>query len=265
MKKILKINKCLISVSDKVHLIQLAKKILARNIEIVSTGNTYKKLKQNGIKAMKVESITKFPEILEGRVKTLHPKIFGGILGDPTKINHKREMRTHKLDKFELIIVNLYPFEKVIEQTNDLEKCIENIDVGGPSMIRAAAKNFNSTVVVIDNKDYAEVIRQVNEYGGITLEFRKKLAYKSFERTMLYDAKISLWMRKKLLCKEESNLLLSVNNPNKLRYGENPHQKASFYPMTKNGDLFFEKLSGKELSYNNLNDLKLGLKLTKFF
>ena len=173
MKEILKINKCLISVSDKVHLIQLAKKILARNIEIVSTGNTYKKLKQNGIKAMKVESITKFPEILEGRVKTLHPKIFGGILGDPTKINHKREMRTHKLDKFELIIVNLYPFEKVIEQTNDLEKCIENIDVGGPSMIRAAAKNFNSTVVVIDNKDYAEVIRQVNEYGGITLEFRK--------------------------------------------------------------------------------------------
>ena len=265
MKEVLKINKCLISVSDKSNLIKFAKKIYAKKIDILSTGNTYNKLKQNGIKAKKVESITKFPEILEGRVKTLHPKIFGGILGDPKKISHERDMRKHKLDKFELIIVNLYPFEKVIEQTNDIKKCIENIDVGGPSMIRGAAKNFNSTAIVIDNKDYSKIIEQINKYGGITLEYRKKLAYKAFERTMLYDTKISLWMRKNLIHEEDSNFFLSATNPNKLRYGENPHQKASFYSMTKKRDLFFEKLNGKELSYNNLNDLKLGLKLASEF
>ena len=131
MKDILKINKCLISVSDKSDIVKFAKSIIKNKIEIVSTGNTYKKLKEQGIEVHKVESITKFPEILEGRVKTLHPKIFGGILGDPKKSKHLKDMKSHKLDKYELVVVNLYPFEKVIQQTQDIEKCIENIDVGG--------------------------------------------------------------------------------------------------------------------------------------
>ena len=149
MKDILKINKCLISVSDKSGITKFARSIVKKNIEIVSTGNTYKILKQKGIKVKKVESITKFPEILDGRVKTLHPRIFGGILSDIKNSNHRRDMKRYELDKFELVVVNLYPFEKVIEQTNNVEKCIENIDVGGPSMIRGAAKNYNSTAVVI--------------------------------------------------------------------------------------------------------------------
>ncbi len=265
MKDILKINKCLISVSDKSDIIKFAKHIVAKKIEIVSTGNTYNKIKEKGIKVKKVESITKFPEILDGRVKTLHPKIFGGILGDTQKSNHRRDMKNHALDKFELVVVNLYPFEKVTEQTNNVEKCIENIDVGGPSMIRGAAKNYNSTAIVIDKEDYKKIIEQIKKYGGITLDLRKKLAHKAFERTMQYDAKISAWMSKNLLKQEETDFLISASNPNKLRYGENPHQKASFYSTIKNKDLFFEKLNGKELSYNNLNDLKLGLKLVAEF
>ncbi|MBV69235.1 MAG: bifunctional phosphoribosylaminoimidazolecarboxamide formyltransferase/inosine monophosphate cyclohydrolase, partial [Pelagibacterales bacterium] len=260
MKDILKINKCLISVSDKSDIIKFAKNIVAKNIEIVSTGNTYKKLKQRGIKVKKVESITKFPEILDGRVKTLHPKIFGGILGDIKNPNHRRDMKRYDLNKFELVVVNFYPFEKVIKQTNNVEKCIENIDIGGPSMIRGAAKNYNSTTVVIEKEDYSQIIEQIKKYGGITSDLRKRLACKAFERTMQYDTKISMWMSKSLLEQEETNFFIAPRNPNKLRYGENPHQKASFYSTTKNKNLFFEKLNGKELSYNNLNDLKLGLK-----
>ena len=265
MKDILKINKCLISVSDKSDIIKFAKNIVAKNIEIVSTGNTYKKLKQRGIKVKKVESITKFPEILDGRVKTLHPKIFGGILGDIKNPNHRRDMKRYDLNKFELVVVNFYPFEKVIKQTNNVEKCIENIDIGGPSMIRGAAKNYNSTTVVIEKEDYSQIIEQIKKYGGITSDLRKRLACKAFERTMQYDTKISMWMSKSLLEQEETNFFIAPRNPNKLRYGENPHQKASFYSTTKNKNLFFEKLNGKELSYNNLNDLKLGLKLVAEF
>ena len=265
MKNILKVNKCLISVSDKSDIVKFAKSISAKKIDIVSTGNTYKKLKQEGIKVKKVESITKFPEILEGRVKTLHPKIFGGILGDVNNVRHLKDMQNHKLEKFELVIVNLYPFEKVIEKTNNIQKCIENIDVGGPSMIRGAAKNYNSTAVVIDKNDYKEILMQIKNYGGLTLDLRKKLAYKAFYRTMQYDTKISVWMSRNILDKEYSDLLISASKPNKLRYGENPHQAASFYSTTKNKSTCFEKLNGKELSYNNLNDLKLGLKLTAEF
>ncbi len=265
MKDILKINKCLISVSDKSDIIKFAKSIIKNKIEIVSTGNTYKKLIEQGIKVHKVESITKFPEILEGRVKTLHPKIFGGILGDPKKYKHLKDMKNHKLDKYELVVVNLYPFEKVIEKTRDIEKCIENIDVGGPSMIRAAAKNYNSTAIVIDKKDYNEIEKELIKYGGITIGLRKKLAYKAFERIMQYDGKISSWMSKHLLNKKEESLFISASNPQNLRYGENPHQTASFYSTIKGQNTFFQKLNGKELSYNNLNDLGLGLKLVAEF
>ncbi len=265
MKEILKIKKCLISVSDKSNIIEFAKSIIDNKIDIVSTGNTYKKLKEQGIKAKTVESVTKFPEILEGRVKTLHPKIFGGILGDIRKNKHIKEMQKHGLDKYELVVVNLYPFEEVIEKTQDIFKCIENIDVGGPSMIRGAAKNYNSTAIVVDKLDYNEVIKELIKYGGLTLELRKKLACKAFEKTMLYDFKIASWMRKKLLSKKDNRLIISGSNYNKLRYGENPHQKAGFYSTAESNKTFFEKINGKELSYNNLNDIGLGLKLVSEF
>ena len=265
MRDILKINKCLISVSDKSNIVKFARGIVAKKIEIISTGNTFKILKDKKVKVKKVESITKFPEILGGRVKTLHPKIFGGILGDHSKPIHVKEMKKHQLEKFQLVVVNLYPFEQVIKKTNNIEKCIENIDVGGPSMIRGAAKNYNSTVIVIDTQDYNEVINQIQKYGGITLDFRKKLAYKAFEKTMEYDRNISEWMSENLLTTKKNNFYISASNANNLRYGENPHQKASFYSTIKNKSLFFEKLNGKELSYNNLNDLRLGLKLVAEF
>ena len=259
MRDILKINKCLISVSDKSNIVKFARGIVAKKIEIISTGNTFKILKDKKVKVKKVESITKFPEILGGRVKTLHPKIFGGILGDPSKPIHVKEMKKHQLEKFQLVVVNLYPFEQVIKKTNNIEKCIENIDVGGPSMIRGAAKNYNSTAIVIDTQDYNEVINQIQKYGGITLDFRKKLAYKAFEKTMEYDRNISEWMSENLLTTKKNNFYISASNGNNLRYGENPHQKASFYSTIKNKSLFFEKLNGKELSYNNLNDLEIRL------
>ena len=186
MKNILKIKNCLISVSDKTGIVNLAADIQKNDIDIISTGNTFKKLKENKIRATKVETLTKVSEILDGRVKTLHPKIFGGILANPKNPSHKVDMKKHYLKKIELVIVNLYPFENVISRTKNINICIENIDIGGPSMIRAAAKNYNSTAVVVDKHDYGLILKEIFEYKGITLETRKKLALKAFQRTMEY-------------------------------------------------------------------------------
>ncbi|MBF96158.1 MAG: bifunctional phosphoribosylaminoimidazolecarboxamide formyltransferase/inosine monophosphate cyclohydrolase [Pelagibacterales bacterium] len=261
----LKINRCLISVSDKTNIIKFAETISKNKIEIVSTGNTYRVLYKNGIKATKVEKISGFPEVLEGRVKTLHPKIFGGILADPLRPNHKRDMINHNLKKFDLVVVNLYPFEAITSQTSDLKKCIENIDVGGPSMIRAAAKNYSSTAIIVDIQDYNEVLEEIINLKGISLDLRKKLAGKAFARTMKYDAKITGWMNENLIQNKNNDLLIYGEKINNLRYGENPHQKSTLYSTNNNRKLFYEQLNGKELSYNNLNDLKLGLKLSSEF
>ena len=265
MKNILKVNKCLISVSDKTQIVNFAENLNRENVKIISTGNTFNKLLEKGIKVKKVESVTKFPEILQGRVKTLHPKIFGGILGDPNKSSHKKDMNQHNLSKFELVVVNLYPFESTIEQTKNINTCIENIDIGGPSLIRAAAKNFLSTAIVVDVNDYNKILNEIKKYGGISLPLSKILAVKAFKTTMKYDSIITNWMQDNFDSTESEDLTLLGKKISTLRYGENPHQRASIYGLTKNNDLFYEKLNGKELSYNNLNDLKLGIKLSAEF
>ncbi len=251
--------------SDKTNIINFSEVLQRENIEIVSTGNTYRRLCEKGIKVKKVEAVTSFPEVLDGRVKTLHPKIFGGILGDPKKLKHKSDMQRYNLKKFDLVVVNLYPFEKIITKTNNIDTCIENIDVGGPSMIRAAAKNYSATAVIVDIKDYNEVLKEIKEYKGISLELRKKLALKAFSRTMKYDCSIRTWMEANLADVKSDDFCLQGIKITNLRYGENPHQKASIYSTTKKNGLFYEQLNGKELSYNNLNDLKLGLKLISEF
>ncbi|MEC8100099.1 MAG: bifunctional phosphoribosylaminoimidazolecarboxamide formyltransferase/IMP cyclohydrolase [Pseudomonadota bacterium] len=265
MKNILKVKRCLISVSDKTNITNFAENLTKKKIEIISTGNTYKVLRMNGISVKKVSSITGFPEVLDGRVKTLHPKIFGGILGDTQNSNHKSDMKRYNLKKFDLVIVNLYPFETVTNETKNLKKCIENIDIGGPSMIRAAAKNYSSTAIIVDIKDYEVVLKQINQYQGISLQFRKELALKAFTRTMHYDASITNWIEKRLSIKNSGDIFIKGNKIANLRYGENPQQRAAIYSLSQNRDLFYEQLNGKELSYNNLNDLNLGLKLITEF
>ena len=265
MKKILKVNKCLISVSDKTQIVNFAENLVKENVTIISTGNTFNKLLEKGINVKRVESVTKFPEILQGRVKTLHPKIFGGILADTDKPSHKKDMNHHNLDKFELVIVNLYPFESTIKQTKNINTCIENIDIGGPSLIRAAAKNFSSTAIVVDVNDYNKIINEIKKYGGISLSLRRILAVKAFKKTMKYDSIITNWMQDNLYNSESDDLTFFGKKIKTLRYGENPHQRASIYGVTNNKDLFYEKLNGKELSYNNLNDLSLGIRLSAEF
>ncbi len=265
MDNILKINRCLISVSDKTNIIKFAKSINKKNIEIFSTGNTYKLLNEKNIKVKKVESLTNFPEVLDGRVKTLHPKIFGGILGDPKNVRHEKDMKKYSFKKFDLVVVNLYPFEETIKQTNNKNKCIENIDVGGPSMIRAAAKNHENTAIIVEILDYEKILHELDEFGGLSLKTRSELAIKAFAKTARYDLKIFSWMTENFSNSLPKNIFCQGNLISKLRYGENPHQKASIYANLESDKLFYEQCNGKELSYNNLNDLKLGLKVIAEF
>ncbi len=174
-------------------------------------------------------------------------------------------MKRLSLKKFDLVVVNLYPFEKIITKTKNMDLCIENIDVGGPSMIRAAAKNYSSTAIIVDIKDYSKVLKELEQYQGISLKLRKLLALKAFARTMKYDARITEWMEKNLVDYQNDDFFLQAKKVTNLRYGENPHQKASLYSLKESDNLFYEQLNGKELSYNNLNDLKLGLKLSSEF
>tara|TARA_E500000178_G_C17027515_1_gene758793 strand:- start:1701 stop:3272 length:1572 start_codon:yes stop_codon:yes gene_type:complete len=266
MNKILKINRSLISVSDKRNIVSFAKQLKYFNIDIISTGNTYKELKKNKISVRKVNDITHFPEILDGRVKTLHPNIFGGILANSEDKNHLKQIKKLDIKQIELLVVNLYPFEKTIKTSSSIKRCIENIDIGGPSLIRAAAKNFSSTTIVSDIIDYKKIINDIKNFGGITIELRKSLAMKAFKMTMLYDTAIFEWFQRNVENKKEKKFLLSGNKIDDLRYGENPHQNASIYCTIKNNkEKFYNQLQGKELSFNNLNDLKTGLALLSEF
>ena len=266
-----KARRALISVSDKTNLIPLARVLRKFHIEILSTGGTLKALKEAGIAARAVEDVTGFPEILEGRVKTLHPKIHGGLLFRRDKKSHVQEARQHDIAAIDFVIVNLYPFEKVTcEKSCDLETAVENIDIGGPSMLRSAAKNFDSVTVVCDPEDYPEVIRDLEaQRGKISPALRKKLAVKVFARTAAYDRAISDFFTSRngtAAGKEPAkhraenplpeNLELSFRKVCDLRYGENPHQRAAYYvPASAGGKTPFRQLHGKELSYNNLLDI----------
>jgi phosphoribosylaminoimidazolecarboxamide formyltransferase/IMP cyclohydrolase len=266
----MEIKTALISVSNKEGIIELAKFLQEKNVKIISSGGTYSLLKEKGINAIKVSDITGFPEILDGRVKTLHPNIHGGILADNNNENHIAEIEKHDIKKIDLVIVNLYPFEDTVHQTQDEKQIIENIDIGGPAMIRAAAKNFSSTVVLSASNQYEDFIKN---FENLNLEKRKSLAFKAFSRTARYDSLIAKHLDKIISKDPEkntfpNNLSFSGIKVRNLRYGENPHQKASLYAFSKfeeNCIITAQKLGGKELSYNNLVDADAALEIITDF
>ncbi len=262
------IKRALISVTDKTGLIEFALALTAMGVEILSTGGTAKVLKEAKIAVTDVSDFTDFPEILDGRVKTLHPKVHGGILAVRGNKEHMEELKKHGIKPIDLVCVNLYPFEQVAEREDSSEaEIIENIDIGGPSMLRSAAKNFESVTVVPQPEDYDLVISEMKKNkGDTTLETRKKLAWKAFGRTYRYDENIEHYFRK--LLGEAELMDLHYEKVMSLRYGENPHQKAAFFRNPENQDANITNakvLHGKQLSFNNIVDGDSALELVKEF
>lgn len=258
------IKRALISVYDKTGILELAKTLIDKDIEIISSGGTYKYLKDNNIEVKEISEITKSDEMLDGRVKTLHPIIHGGILAIRDNEDHMNTLKNRDIQTIDMVIVNLYPFFEKLKEDLSFEEKVEFIDIGGPTMLRAAAKNFKDVVVVSDINDYKEVINQIKE-GQVSFNFRKKLAGKVFNLMSAYDASISNF----LLGDEEYPEYLSVSYKKlqSLRYGENPHQKAVYYGSTEFEGAMnsFEVLNGKELSYNNIKDLDIAWKVVNEF
>jgi phosphoribosylaminoimidazolecarboxamide formyltransferase/IMP cyclohydrolase len=251
-----KIHRALLSVSDKTGLVAFAQTLAAQGVELISTGGTAKALRDAGLAVKDISEHTGFPEMLDGRVKTLHPKVHGGLLFIRGNVTHEAAMKTHGITPIDLVVVNLYPFEATVAKPDvSLHDAIENIDIGGPSMLRSAAKNHESVTVVVDPFDYAEVAQQISESGNTTLELRRKLAAKVFARTAAYDGAIAVHLQKEFSADKNSLppvLTISAPLAQPLRYGENPHQTAALYGKFHE---FFKQLHGKELSYNNILDL----------
>jgi len=262
-----KIQRALLSVSDKTGLVPLAQILAAAGVELISTGGTARTLREAGLAVKDISEHTGFPEMLDGRVKTLHPKVHGGLLFIRGDANHETTVREHGIAPIDLVVVNLYPFEQTVAKPDvSLHDAIENIDIGGPSMLRSAAKNHDSVTVVVDPLDYAEVSGQIKGDGNTTLELRRKLAAKVFARTAAYDGAIAAHLQKEFKTGPDSGLpaSLSISAPlvQPLRYGENPHQKAALYGKFRD---FFQQLHGKELSYNNILDLTAAANLVAEF
>lgn len=261
------IKRALISVSDKTGLLEFAKLLQENNVEILSTGGTAKALREGKVKVTDVSDYTGFPEIMDGRVKTLHPKVHGGLLAVRSNPAHMEQLKKLDIQPIDMVVVNLYPFEEVRARGDATpEEIIENIDIGGPSMIRSAAKNFASVTVVTQPQDYDVVMKEIEQNGDTTLETRKKLAMKAFSRTYHYDEGIEHYFREQL---GEAELLdLHYEKVASLRYGENPHQKAAFFKNPENVDANITNakvLHGKQLSFNNLVDGDAALELVKEF
>ncbi len=263
------IKKVLISVSDKSNIEDLAKFLNNQNMEIFSTGGTAKKLIEQGIPVKDISVLTGFPEILDGRVKTLHPKVHGGLLAKLDDKTHRQEMSDNGIESIDLIIVNLYPFVETLAKGASKEEIIENIDIGGPSMLRSAAKNYHFTTIVTDPNDYSILIEEIkNNAGATSLEFRFNMAKKAFNMTANYDAAISNWFNSldNTVNDLPENYVLSGTLKQNLRYGENPHQNAAFYTYgSKCGIAASTQLQGKELSYNNINDADSALQIVMDF
>ena len=253
-----KISKALISVSDKSNLDDILKALKQHNVEIISTGGTYKYIKDQGYDCIEISKYTGSPEILDGRVKTLHPKIHGGLLGDVDKQDHLKQMTDNQIQEINLVVVNLYPFEKKLLEGNiPFEEMIENIDIGGPSMLRSSAKNFKHVTVLPSVRFYKEFLDQlVENNGSTTIEFRKKMANETFNETAYYDSLISNWMQDINQIKYPEKKTIPGKLVQKLRYGENPHQESCVYEITNNKKGFSNllQLQGKELSHNNYLD-----------
>ncbi len=259
-----KIKRALISVSDKDNLKFLLKNLNKYQIKLISSGGTYKEIKKMGFSCEEVSKYTSSPEILSGRVKTLHPKIHAGILSKRKLKAHKNDLKKNNYNEIDLVIVNFYPFEKTLKQSKNHEKILENIDIGGPTLVRAAAKNYNYVTIVTSISQYEELIKNLNENKGATsLEFRKKAALEAFGETAYYESLIFNYF-KDISPKEDSKkIILGLNKFEKLRYGENPHQNGAIYTTSKN--LGLEKLNGKQLSYNNYADIFSALQISKSF
>jgi phosphoribosylaminoimidazolecarboxamide formyltransferase/IMP cyclohydrolase len=261
-----KIQRALVSVSDKTGLAAFAQILAQANIEVLSTGGTAKMLREAGIAAKDISDHTGFPEMMDGRVKTLHPKVHGGLLYIRGNEKHEVAAREHGITPIDLVVVNLYPFEQTVAKPGvALHDAIENIDIGGPSMLRSAAKNHESVTVVVDPADYNEVAKQIAENGNTTLELRRKLAAKVFARTAAYDAAIAAHLSAEFKVPSQGlppslTILSPLAQP--LRYGENPHQAAALYGRFND---FFRQLHGKELSYNNILDLTAAANLISEF
>ena len=262
-----KLERCLISVSDKSGLESLARALAAHPMEILSTGGTAKALRDYGLTVTDISTHTGFPEMLDGRVKTLHPLVHGGLLGCPGNPEHAKAMSEHHIAPISLVIVNLYPFRETVARGASFEECIENIDIGGPSMIRSAAKNHDYVTVVTDPSDYPALIAEMSEHNGATTEaFRKKMAAKAFAATASYDAAISSWFAGELHQDFPDRLTIAATCKQVLRYGENPHQQAALYVTdSSKGIGAATQLQGKELSYNNINDTDAALELVAEF
>ncbi|MEL0022768.1 MAG: bifunctional phosphoribosylaminoimidazolecarboxamide formyltransferase/IMP cyclohydrolase, partial [Alphaproteobacteria bacterium] len=258
------IRRALLSVSDKTGLIEFAKTIEQAGIEILSTGGTAKALREADITVTDVSSVTGFPEIMDGRVKTLHPKIHGGLLARRDNEAHQAAMKAESIEGIDLLVVNLYPFEATLATTKDRTSLIENIDIGGPAMLRAAAKNHEFVTVACDPADYTAIAGEISATGGTSMELREILAAKTFARTAAYDSAIAGWLAKETLPEKTS---ISGTRSLALRYGENPHQQAALYKTasTRPGVANATQLQGKPLSYNNINDTDAAFELVAEF
>ncbi len=275
MPNLQKISRCLISVSDKTGIVELAKYLASRGVEIISTGGTFKLLQQEKIPAREISDFTNFPEMMDGRVKTLHPKVHGGLLAVLENPEHAAAAEKHQIESIDLLVINLYPFVETVAKTNDEEEIIENIDIGGPAMVRSASKNFAYKTVISSVEQYENLIAEMEKSSGATsFEFRKDLAAQAFKNIADYDIAISNWFNRDVtlsLSKGDSSpnsessfdklrmtFELSGKLKQELRYGENSHQKAAVYsalnPSSDSGIVNAKQLQGKELSYNNLND-----------
>ncbi|MGB0499287.1 MAG: bifunctional phosphoribosylaminoimidazolecarboxamide formyltransferase/IMP cyclohydrolase, partial [Rubricella sp.] len=261
------VRRALLSVSDKTGLIALASALDEQGVELVSTGGTARAIREAGLPVRDVSEITGFPEMMDGRVKTLHPMIHGGLLALRDNADHVAAMEAHGIGPIDLLVVNLYPFEATVAKGADYDTCIENIDIGGPAMIRAAAKNHAHVAVVVEPDQYGTLLDQIAESGGTTLAFRKTLAMTAYSRTAAYDSAVSTW----LAAEQGENAPLYASRAGRraqvLRYGENPHQSAAFYTDGSNrpGVATARQHQGKELSYNNINDTDAAFELVAEF
>ncbi|WP_368186041.1 bifunctional phosphoribosylaminoimidazolecarboxamide formyltransferase/IMP cyclohydrolase [Aestuariibius sp. HNIBRBA575] len=263
-----KIRRALLSVSDKTGLIDLAKALSERGVDLLSTGGSAKMIRDAGIPVRDVSDVTNFPEMMDGRVKTLHPGVHGGLLALRDNDAHLASMQEHDISAIDLLVVNLYPFEETVAAGGDYDACIENIDIGGPAMIRAAAKNHAFVSVVVDVQDYDKLLGDMDQHDGATCpKFRKKLAQTAYARTAAYDAAVSTWMADAIGVETPRRRAFAGTLAQTLRYGENPHQQAAFYTDGSNrpGVATARQLQGKELSYNNINDTDAAFELVSEF
>ena len=250
-------TRALISVSDKTGIVEFARALAGYGIELISTGGTRRILGEAGLAVLDISELTGFPEMMDGRVKTLHPAVHGGLLAVRSNARHTEAMRAQHIRPIDLVIVNLYPFEETVARGASFTECIENIDIGGPAMIRSAAKNHADVAVVVEPTDYAIVLDEFAQHGGMTtLALRRRLSAKAFARTAAYDAAIANWFADELGDRAPDYRAVGGRLIEELRYGENPHQSAAFYrtPEARLGVATARQAQGKQLSYNNIND-----------